>query len=82
MTRSRQRKLKQLQALTGSRAVRTGLPVASALLALAPGAYAQQAETGGTASLEEIVVTATKRTENLQDVPISIQALGTEKLDA
>lgn len=29
----------------------------------------------------EIVVTAQKRSENLQNVPISIQALGTEKLD-
>jgi outer membrane receptor protein involved in Fe transport len=38
------------------------------------------AQTGSTA-LEEIVVTAQKRSENLQDVPISIQALGTEKLD-
>jgi iron complex outermembrane recepter protein len=31
--------------------------------------------------LEEIVVTAQKRSENLQDVPIAITALGTEKLD-
>ena len=30
---------------------------------------------------DEIVVTAQKREENLQDVPISIQALGTRKLD-
>ncbi|HMN53200.1 MAG TPA: TonB-dependent receptor [Sphingopyxis sp.] len=30
---------------------------------------------------DEIVVTAQKREENLQDVPISIQALGTKKLD-
>ena len=29
----------------------------------------------------DIVVTATKRAENLQDVPIAITALGTEKLD-
>ena len=36
------------------------------------------AETGG---LAEVVVTAQKRTENIQDVPISIQALGTEKLE-
>ena len=34
--------------------------------------YAQQASSGG---LEEVVVTAQRRTENLQDVPISIQAL-------
>jgi outer membrane receptor protein involved in Fe transport len=30
---------------------------------------------------DEIVVTAQKRSENLQDVPIAITALGTEKLD-
>ena len=30
---------------------------------------------------DEIVVTAQKREQNLQDVPISIQALGTKKLD-
>jgi iron complex outermembrane receptor protein len=29
----------------------------------------------------EIVVTATKREENLQDVPVSIQAIGTRRLD-
>jgi len=51
-------------------------PVASAvMLALSP-AHAQQAT-----SLEEIIVTAQKRTENLQQVPVSIQALGTEKLE-
>ena len=32
-------------------------------------------------TIEEIVVTAQKRTENLQDVPISIQALDTAKLE-
>ena len=31
--------------------------------------------------LEEVVVTAQKRTENLQDVPVSIQAIGAERLD-
>jgi outer membrane receptor protein involved in Fe transport len=31
--------------------------------------------------LEEIVVTAQKRTENLQDVPLSITALGTQELE-
>ena len=29
----------------------------------------------------DIIVTAQKRDENIQDVPISIQALGTRKLD-
>ena len=42
-------------------------------------AYA--ADPGDTTTLEEVVVTAQKRTENLQDVPISIQALSNEKLE-
>ncbi len=32
-------------------------------------------------SLEEVVVTAQKRSENLQDVPVSIQAMGEAKLE-
>jgi len=55
------------------------VPIASALLACMPVAHA--AETTETATLEEVVVTAQKRTENLQDVPISIQALGTARLE-
>ncbi len=35
---------------------------------------------GGTRTLESVTVTAQKRTENLQEVPISIQVLGTERL--
>jgi outer membrane receptor protein involved in Fe transport len=31
-------------------------------------------------SIEEVVVTAQKRTQNLQDVPISIQTLGSESI--
>jgi iron complex outermembrane receptor protein len=45
---------------------------------LAAPALAQPASPG---VLQEVVVTAQKRSENLQDVPISIQALGTERLD-
>lgn len=33
------------------------------------------------AAVDEIIVTAQKRSENLQNVPISIQVLGTKKLD-
>ena len=42
------------------------------------------AETAGPrrVGIEEIVVTAQKREENMQDVPISIQAFGGEELDA
>ncbi|RPI13127.1 MAG: TonB-dependent receptor [Lysobacterales bacterium] len=42
-------------------------------------AFAQQQTSGG---LEEIVVTAQKRQESMQNVPLSIQAFGTERLEA
>ena len=59
-----------------SRSVVARAPLASAvLLALSP-AYAQEV-TG----LDEVVVTAQKRTESLQDVPLSIQAIGTKQLE-
>ncbi len=51
----------------------------SAALGAMPLAYAQQPEESE--GLESIVVTAQKRVENLQEVPMSIQALGTEKLE-
>ena len=55
------------------RAPRT--PIAAAILLACPALMAQE-RTG----LEEIIVTAQKKSENLQDVPISIQALGNETL--
>jgi iron complex outermembrane receptor protein len=59
------------------------LPLASAISAILaggmPAAYAaSEAETN---TLEEVVVTAQKKSENLQDVPVSIQALGEAKLE-
>jgi iron complex outermembrane receptor protein len=74
MQRSRKRKLLRQQA--NWRRVQ----VATALLAGTPVAFAQQPPSGGAGTLEEIVVTATKREETLQSVPLSITALGTEKL--
>lgn len=58
--------------------VLTRTPIAAAvLLALgSPIAHSQE-----TATLGEVVVTAQKRVENLQDVPVSIDAIGEEKLD-
>ena len=80
MTRSRRRKLAR-EAGKRRAIIRTGIPVASWLIASMPAAYAQE-QAGGTATgLQEVVVTAQKRAENLQDVPISIQALNTEKLE-
>jgi outer membrane receptor protein involved in Fe transport len=55
------------------------LPLAPFLLAGVPIAHAQDAEQG--AMLEEVVVTAQKQTENLQAVPMSIQAFGEAKLE-
>src|ERR1700738_2020652 len=79
MTRSRIRKLRRNQALQRASAVRKGFPAASVLLACLQAAYADDRPEGAT--LEEVVVTAQKRTENLQDVPVSIQALSTVKLE-
>ena len=58
--------------------VLAGLPLAPLLLAGTPVVLAQQVSSGG---LEEIIVTAQKREENLQKVPLSIQAIGSERLD-
>ena len=82
MTRSRLRKLRRCKALNRPSRMRKGLPVASALLACMQAAYAADtADTADTGTLEEVVVTAQKRTENLQDVPISIEVLDNKKLD-
>ena len=85
MTRSRRRKLMRELTRRPRTIVRRGVPVASALLVAMPAAYAQQAPPSAagppTGGLEEVVVTAQKRVENLQDVPISVQVLDTTKLD-
>jgi iron complex outermembrane recepter protein len=53
--------------------------LASTLLTATP-ALAQEAAPADEADSTEIIVTATKRSESLQNVPISIQAFNTEKL--
>jgi len=62
-------------------------PVAAAVAtALSPGQAVQAQETGDDRAsggvLEEIIVTARKRTESVQDVPIAIQALSQDTLAA
>lgn len=67
------------------------LPLTAAIcLAFAAPAFGQDAGTQATANppkdqkvaeLSTVTVTAQKRTENLQKVPISIQVLGTEKIE-
>ena len=51
------------------------------LTSVAASAQGQTAPAPGAVSLEEVVVTAQKRSENLQDVPVSIQAMGEAKLE-
>ncbi len=88
MTRSRARKLKRTQSLIypaparRGALLRAGVPVVSALLACMHATYAADtADAANTATLQEVVVTAEKRVENLQDVPVSIQAIGNEQLE-
>lgn len=67
MTRSKRRKIR-----------RESMKIAGAVLAGMGVAQAQNTENTG---LEEVVVTATKREESLQSVPMSIQAIGNERLE-
>lgn len=55
------------------------LMLGASLLAVATPVLAQEAANNG--GLDEIVVTAQKREQNLQEVPIAISALGAEKLE-
>jgi len=78
MTRSRQRKLRRNHAVKSVPAKRLAVPVASVLLACMQATYAAEAPDTGT--LEEITVTAQKRSENLQDVPISIDVFDQKRM--
>ena len=75
MQRSRKRKLRKLDE---SRLIRQGIPLASGFIAAMTGVQVQAQDSGG---VGEIIVTATKREERLQDVPLAIQAIGTEQLE-
>jgi iron complex outermembrane recepter protein len=89
MSRSRRRKLQRLltrqQTSPGAtistlRRALQPAPLLSMLLTAMPSAYAAD-DASGSGSLAEIVVTAQKREERLQDVPMSLLALGTATLD-
>ena len=58
----------------------TAALLTTTMMAASP-ALAQTAPADAPSGGEEIIVTAQKRSESLQNVPISIQALGTKKLD-
>jgi len=72
MSRSRKRKLARM------RAKWAGMPLASAMLA--GGGLAVADEASETGQLQEVVVTAQKRVEDVQRVPISLQVLSGETL--
>ena len=65
---------------SGTRLARGTLATAI-VFAISSSAFGQQAATESAPVLEAVTVTAQKRSENLQKVPISIQVLGTEQLD-
>jgi iron complex outermembrane recepter protein len=62
--------------------IRLALAAAFGAPLLALHATAATTDAGASAGLEEIVVTATRREERLQDVPVSVSAFSQEKLDA
>jgi outer membrane receptor protein involved in Fe transport len=82
MTRSRLRKLQRIRQHEARRMLKA-VPLASAILAAMPAAHAQeQAQAQEEANaLQEVIVSAQKRTENLQNVPISVTAINTQALD-
>ena len=56
-------------------------PATNATDVTAPPPRVQQAQAGQVPDQSEIIITATKREENLQNVPISVQVLGSRRLD-
>src|SRR5258706_10669407 len=82
MTRSRQRKLRRCGATRPGRALMKATPRALAVLSCLPAAHAADpTTTAENAGLEEVIVTATKRSESLQNVAISVDAIGSAKLE-
>src|SRR5260370_14080792 len=71
--------------MSSNRIKRCLWPMAAAVQLLWPFmsmAAAAEPEAASSGGLEEIVVTATRRSERLQDIPVSVMAFSQEKLDA
>jgi iron complex outermembrane recepter protein len=79
MIRSKRRKQPHRCVRIQPRAVLHGMSIASMMLTGISSVSAQ--EQSSASGLEEIIVTAQKRAESLQDVPISVQALSTARLE-
>ena len=62
--------------------MKAGMFLSCAMLALSAGVAAAQTSAQDSTAIEEIVVTAQKRAENLQDVPVSVTALTGDALAA
>lgn len=71
-----------MRSIRSTLASSVAIAIASTSLFVAPAAYAQDETAGDGSGLGEIVVTAQRREENLQDVPLSITALRGDNLDA
>jgi iron complex outermembrane recepter protein len=71
--------MKQFHRTPLARAVSAALTGSALVTVAALPIQAQDSQQGR--ALEEIVVTAQKRTENLQDVPVSVQVLGSTQLE-
>ena len=62
-------------------AIRRGLCVAPALLT-SFGALAQEADVGGGETIDVVIVSSTRREMGVQDVPISITAVGGKEAES
>ena len=67
--------------MSQSKSGRLGLCVASSIFFVGLPAQAQNSVAAPTVALEEIVVTARKREENLQDVPLAVSAISAEQIE-
>jgi iron complex outermembrane recepter protein len=65
-----------------SKSIVSALAIAASISFISPAAYAQDTPAAEDGELAEIVVTAQRRSENLQDVPLSVTAISGDKLDA
>ena len=63
------------------RLARAALMAGAAWSAMSVSAYAQEPTTGQDDIVEEVIVTARRREETLQEVPVAVTALGAERLE-